>query len=256
MARKRKRPFPRIVRGIEAEAERPPRLDVFPAAAVPFGELRGERSALCVVPAHKPSAAPERHRPRVVQRLVTLILGILAENSHRRAAHIFVDPFVVCAKRAPPRMPAVVLLHEIGIELPVRDEHERLPLSRRRQFHGATATAHKINGACFWAQLISHIIAQSRFHLVHAPTVLVLSYPPSIPPTTTQPSFVSNPRTTRFRHNHPPSVILQLQPLLNHNPTMRGRSAATLMCHWPEGSDPRRYATALCLRHKVRQRTT
>ena len=38
-------------------------------------------------------------------------------------------------------------------------------------------------------------------------------------PTTTQPSFVSNPRTTRFRLNHPTSMISQLQPILINNST-------------------------------------
>ena len=37
--------------------------------------------------------------------------------------------------------------------------------------------------------------------------------------TTLQPSFVSNPRATRFRHSHPKSVILQPQPLLQPQPT-------------------------------------
>ena len=120
---------------MEAETERAPRLDIFTAAAVPFGKFRGECGALGVIPAHKPCATPKSHRPCIVKRLVPLVLGILAKNSDRRAAHIFVDPFVVRAKCAPPRVPAVVLLHEIGIELPVRDERERIPLSRRRLFH-------------------------------------------------------------------------------------------------------------------------
>ena len=38
-------------------------------------------------------------------------------------------------------------------------------------------------------------------------------------PTTIQPSLVSNPRATRFRHSHPKSVILQPQPLLQPQPT-------------------------------------
>jgi hypothetical protein len=37
--------------------------------------------------------------------------------------------------------------------------------------------------------------------------------------TTSQPSLVSNPRATRFRHSHPKSVILQPQPLLQPQPT-------------------------------------
>ena len=37
--------------------------------------------------------------------------------------------------------------------------------------------------------------------------------------TTTQPSFVSNPRTTRFRLNLPTSLIRQLQPILINNST-------------------------------------
>ena len=126
---------------MEAEAERATSFDIFTAAAVPFGKFRGECGALGVIPAHKPCAAPKSHRPCIVKRLVPLVLGILAKNSDRRAAHIFVDPFVVRAKRAPSRMPAVVLLHEIGIELPVCNEEKRLPLSRRRQFHGAAPTA-------------------------------------------------------------------------------------------------------------------
>ena len=120
---------------MEAEAERATSFDIFTAAAVPFGKFRGECGALGVISAHKPCAAPKSHRPCVVKRLVPLVLGILAKNSDRRAAHIFVDPFVVRAKRAPTRMPAVVLLHEIGIELPVCNEEKRLPLSRRRLFH-------------------------------------------------------------------------------------------------------------------------
>ena len=36
---------------------------------------------------------------------------------------------------------------------------------------------------------------------------------------TSQPSLVSNPRATRFRHSHPKSVILQPQPLLQPQPT-------------------------------------
>ena len=51
--------------------------------------------------------------------------------------------------------------------------------------------------------------------------------------TTSQPSFGSNPRTTRFRLNHPQSVILQLQqPIHNSTTTQkvkwRGRFAALL----------------------------
>ena len=76
---------------------------------------------------------------------------------------------------------------------------------------------------------------------VRAPTVLVLStfhpsfqpilnlnqidprpfpHPSNNPaPTTSQPSFGSNTRTTRFRLNHPTSLIRQLQPILKNNST-------------------------------------
>jgi hypothetical protein len=66
---------------METEAERAPRLDIFTAAAVPFGKFRGKCGALSVIPAHEPSAAPQSHRPGVVKRLVPLVLGIFAKNS-------------------------------------------------------------------------------------------------------------------------------------------------------------------------------
>ena len=78
-----------------------------------------------------------------------------------------------------------------------------------------------------------------RKSLVRAPTVLVLStiHPSFQPilnlnqidprpfphpsnnhvPTTSQPSFGSNTRTTRFRLNLPTSLIRQLQPILKNN---------------------------------------
>ena len=86
-----------------------------------------------------------------------------------------------------------------------------------------------------------------RKSLVRAPTVLVLStiHPSFQPrlnhgkmlhnhfhpfnnhvPTTSQPSFGSNTRTTRFRLNHPASMILQTKPLSNLIPTSTKKTGA------------------------------
>jgi len=45
-------------------------------------------------------------------------------------------------------------------------------------------------------------------------------------PTTSQPSFGSNTRTTRFRLNHPASMILQTKPLSNLIPTSTKKTGA------------------------------
>ena len=48
--------------------------------------------------------------------------------------------------------------------------------------------------------------------------------------TTTQPSFGSNTRTTRFRLNLPTSLIRQLQPILNNNSTSTTKRKARQIC--------------------------
>ena len=53
--------------------------------------------------------------------------------------------------------------------------------------------------------------------------------------TTSQPSLVSNPRATRFRHSHPKSVILQPQPLLQPQPTAAKQTCPQQAANVPRG---------------------
>ena len=124
-----------ILRGTEREARLAARTYVLLGAAVPLREVGCERAALGVFPPDETRAAPERHRPRVVQCLVALLLRVFAQRRDERGAHILVDPVVVDAERAPARVPAVVLLHEVRIEPALRDEFESLKLSRARRPH-------------------------------------------------------------------------------------------------------------------------
>ena len=119
-----------VVRSMEVEDDAGPRVDVFLRASAPRLELGREGRAFRVVPGDEPRARLKRHHPRVVQRLVALVLRVFRKARDDRLPDEFVDPVVVRPDGLPAGVPAVVLLHEDGEEHALRDEAQRLTLSR------------------------------------------------------------------------------------------------------------------------------
>ena len=121
--------------GSERKDDGGPRRGILLSAAMPFREFCRKRGTFGVVPTDQSRQTLERHQPGIVEGLVLLILGVLAQTRDVRRTDIFVDPIVLDAWNTPTGVPAVLLLHEIGEEASLRHQGEGFTLPGAEFLH-------------------------------------------------------------------------------------------------------------------------